>query len=185
VELFGPDWKSALAQGDVDPDFDERSYGSLSQEKREKIRAMSDHYAEAQAEIYLRMVSGELTPEDKKKMQELKQQERQELVGILTPAELEDYDLRNSNTAQNLRAALINLDLSKDDFLAVYRLQKAFDDQYADTAGGKDTAKQRNQAQKQLESQIRSTLGEQRYAEYRRAQDPDYQELFQLTKNYN
>jgi hypothetical protein len=183
AELFGASWKADIARADADPVEDERFFGPLPADKREKVRALVDRFGEAEADVYFRMAGGELSADDKKRLREIKQQERRELAALLTPAELEEYDVRNSETAERIRGALLGQDWSKEEFLAVFRLQKTFDDRFEDSSG--KASAELKAAAAQLESQLKGVLGEQRYAEYSRGQSEDYQELSRLVESFN
>ena len=115
--------------------------------------------------------------------QKLSQRQRKELATILTPEELEQHDLRNSETAQNLRAGLVGLELNEQEFLNIYRWQKKLNDL---TEASKDpTDDKLAQTEKQVEAQIRNLLGEKRFADFQRGNDPDFQDLHQLAKGYD
>ena len=111
-----------------------------------------------------------------------------ELAKILTPQELGDYDLRTSNTANNLRRQLAAFDPSEQEFRTPYQLQKAFDDQYQLSSSiatmAPDQQRQlmteRNQAQQQLNAGIQAALGDQRYADYQRSSNYDFQQTSKL-----
>jgi hypothetical protein len=117
----------------------------------------------------------------------LRNQQHEEIAKLLTPQELEDYDLRTSTTANSLRSRLANFNPTEQEFRTLYQLQKAFDDQYqvlSLSALGPDqqsqTLRQRSEAQTQLTNQIKAALGDQRYAEYQRSSDSYYQETARL-----
>ncbi|MBI3876632.1 MAG: hypothetical protein HY300_11900 [Verrucomicrobia bacterium] len=183
AELFGPDWRSAASQSSSDADFDERFFGGLPEEKREKVRAIDERFTEEIAEVYLRSGGDELSSEEKRKLRDLKQQQRQALAAALTPAELEEYEARNSETAQHLRDTLAGQNWSKEDFLSVFRLQQAFDEKFGE--GSAASRADRMQAEQELQAKLKAALGEQRYAGFQRGQDPDYQDLFRLAQNFN
>lgn len=100
-----------------------------------------------------------------------------EFATVLTPEELEHYDLRTSNTANNLRYRLDTFDASEAEFLTLYRLQRAFDEQYSFT--GTSTPEQsrlRGEASRQLDERIAAALGSVRYADYQRSTDHNFQQ---------
>lgn len=112
---------------------------------------------------------------------------RAEIAKILTPQELEDYDLRTSNTANSLRRQLASFDPTEQEFRTLFQLQRAFDDQYqspmlagAPTEAQRQMMMQRAEAQNQLTEQIKTTLGDQRYADYQRSIDYNYQQTSKL-----
>lgn len=119
----------------------------------------------------------------------LEEAQRAELMKLLTPAELEDYDLRNHNTANNLRSRLASFNPTEQEFRSLFQLQRAFDDRYqpgpafdavVDPEQRRKLASERGQAQRQLTEQIRSALGEERFADYQRSTDNNYDQTYRL-----
>jgi len=99
--------------------------------------------------------------------------------------------MRHSNITQRLRAALSLLDASDAEFRAIYRIHQPFAEiLYPSAVGGSisfspDQARQRNDAQKQVADQLKAALGEQRAADYARANNFEYQNLHRLAQNAN
>ena len=183
-ELLGPGWEQAYRPYPAENVEDEAlRFGDLAAEKREKIRASQKKFAELEADLMNRSLNGILSSEDEKQLEDLHQRQRKELAAILTPEELEQHDLRNSETAQNLRAGLVGLELNEQEFLNIYRWQKKMEEQ---TEAIKDPFDdQLAQSEKQVESQIRNLLGEKRFADFQRGSDPDFQDLHQLASGYD
>jgi hypothetical protein len=64
--------------------------------------------------------------------------------------------------------------------MTIYKLRKTFDETWNQEGLDLDNPAlraQREQAAKQLDEQIKVQLGEERFADYQRAQDPDYRQL--------
>jgi hypothetical protein len=99
--------------------------------------------------------------------------------------------LRNSTTAQALRYTLDGFNPTEDEFRNVYRLQKMFDDQFAEAFDVTDEKQMEIQsiaqgaAQQALNDEIKKTLGEQRFNEYQRAQDEEYKVLLQVADRFS
>ncbi len=103
----------------------------------------------------------------------------------LTPEEFRDYELRMSMTANTLRSQLAGWDPGEQEFLKVYELRKAFDDQFSMFNRGNESSTEqakRREAEKQLNEAIQQALGSDRYAEYERAQDWSFQQIHQAAK---
>jgi hypothetical protein len=100
---------------------------------------------------------------------------------VLTPQEFLDYQLRFSVTANSMRAELAGFDPSEEEFLAIFQMREAFDREHSPFFGFPDATeeehRQRHEAHLALEQHIRDTLGPERFAEYQRAQDHQYQQL--------
>lgn len=118
----------------------------------------------------------------------LEKERHAEIAKLLTPQELEDYDFRTSTTASLLRNQLAAFDPSEQEFRALFQLQQPFDEQYRlnlvlGSLSGEDqrqAMQQRSEAQKLLTEQIKAALGDQRYADYQRSIDGNYQQTTRL-----
>lgn len=174
-QLFGADWRARMARQNPELDFDEHIYGTIPADKRQKIRAILADYERAQSLA------------DDVQASQLKHDLDRRLAEVLTPAELEEYRVRNSETAESLRTLFANAPLDRETFLAAFRVQKQIDDLSEVPAGPGDASAldARADAREQLEAQLSTVLGEQRFAEYERAQDPKYQDLVRVSQEQN
>ena len=119
---------------------------------------------------------------DPAELSKLRQQTRRELSAILTPAQLEEYLLRYSDTARTLRSNLAQLNTfnaTPDEFRAMFRAMDPVNEQLAvvdeSTPQG---VSQRNALLAQAEAALKVALGERRYAQYQLMQDPRYREAY-------
>lgn len=112
----------------------------------------------------------------------LERELRTALAAVLSPAELEEYDLRNSNTGRSMRSELTAFNPTEEEFRALYKLRQPFDEQFGFIYGipSQEQMRQRGEAQKQLLAQIGSALGAERAADYERAIDYNYRQTSQL-----
>jgi len=107
------------------------------------------------------------------------------IQAVLTPEEFLDYQLRFSMTANMLRQQITGFDPSEEEFLTVFKLREEFDREYSPMLLANATAAEQaehSKAQEQLNEQLREVLGEQRYADYERAQDYQYQQLHRIVQ---
>ena len=126
---------------------------------------------------------GQPDAEDMKQIQKMQKEMEAELAKIMTPQEFEDYQLRMSQTAMTMRMQLGSFDPSEDEFRKVFDVKKKFDDEFSMlTAGTEDKAERdkRKAAQDEMNKQLKSILGDDRYAEYERAQDYTYQQIYRI-----
>lgn len=186
-ELLGVDYQMEMSKYWLDEDYEERRYGFLPQEKREKLLALQEKYDELEQELYLK-TKGLMLEEDRQLLRKIQEERQEKLAQILTPEESEEYELRNSNTANNLRTQLTGFEPTEEEFREIFRLQKLLDEEVNQAFEPDDpaTAQMRTQveqeSQEALKEELKKVLGEKRYAEYERAQDGDYQSLVQLTE---
>ncbi len=172
-DLLGPN------TGDYDAERFKRIIPNLSDEKADALSAITQRYNEQRSELFR---GGPLTPDDQEKMRALEKAAHAELAAVLTPEELEQYDLRSSRTAMQLQYNLSAFNPTEAEYRALYRLQAAFDDQFGQmyVSPTQEEMKARNQAQRELQDQIAATLGPDRFAQYQRATDYNYREATKL-----
>lgn len=173
-----PDPKSqmmALAGANaIDSMFDFLSEGK----RMEVTKLMTDH----QTKMAETMKDGAPDGETIMKMQK---QMEDALREKLTPEEFLDYQLRFGMTANLLRNQITGFDPSEEEFMKVFKLKESFDQEFSQFGAANETEaeqKKRTDAQNQLNERIREALGPERYADYNRAQDYSYQQLYQIAK---
>jgi hypothetical protein len=105
-----------------------------------------------------------------------------EIAKLLTPDELEAYDLRTSPLAARLRNQFGAFDATEDEFVAVFRLQNNYNDRLPTLRGrvSPEEMQARAAIQKQLDGEIRTALGDERFEQYQRSQDYGYQQTNSL-----
>ena len=159
-----------------------RRYGDLPREKIEKLERVELDYGELQAEMAA-AARGLMLPEDREKLALLEKEKRADLAAVLSPRELEDFLMRSSSTTARLRAALTSLNASEGEFRAIYQAQSAFDEKFNNRGIvgiaylNADIMKEQQAAQAQANDQIKLALGDQRFAEYLRSSDREFQSI--------
>ena len=176
--LLGPDKKNNMWGG-----WQDNRLGFLPDEKRKDLQQVQQDYQELISEVQQDMQGFQL-PSDREKLKYLQDEQKRDMDALMTPEERTAYDLRMSQTAQNLRWQMTKFDATEDEYTKIFPLQKAFDEKFNnnDSYGNsnqRDQAywKERNEADKQLKAQIKGVIGDERYNEYVRSQDGDYQQL--------
>jgi hypothetical protein len=120
-----------------------------------------------------------------KDMGKVQKEMEAELAKVLSPAEMEDYQLRLSQTSMMMRMQLDGFSPSESEFRELFKLQKGFDDEYSLFARGDEddkTRKAREAAEKELDAKLKTTLGDARYADYEREKDYDYKNIAKAVK---
>ena len=153
--------------------YPENRLGNLPLEKQDQVSLVREEFNEKwnqvsagdrQTESAEDEVSAELRRLDEERLARLAQ--------ILTPQEFQEHELQTSWTAIQLRDQLSAFQPTEAEFLKIYELQKAFDNEYVHYFHGRtDVAAvaRRAEAQQELDGRLQAALGEQRYAEYLRA----------------
>ena len=188
-ELLGVEYRTEMTKYWEDSAYEQQAYVYLPEAKRDQLRALQEKYADLEQEIYLR-ARGLLLEEDQRALRKLSQQREAELTSVLTPEELEQYQLRDSDSAHALRARFSGFAVTEEEFRELFQLQKTFDDRFdkafdpADEAAMALKADAESDALRALEEEMREVLGAERSAELDRAQDEVYQNLTQFADRF-
>lgn len=153
----------------------ERMLDSIPSSKRASIMEVYQKYAMKQAEL---AQGGALDQEDMKNMAGIQQERNAELAQLLTPKELRDFELRMSETSMMLRSQMNGFQPTKEEFEQIFDLKKVMDDEFGSYGMAYSDAESREQyqaAQKEFEQGVKSVLGEERFGDYKMAQDYSYQ----------
>jgi len=189
-ELLGVELRTEMARYTDDGDSPERDYTFLPQEKQDHVKSLAEQYSELEQDVYVR-AGGLLLDEDLEELKQIQRQRRAELASVLTPEELEEYELRHSDTADNLRGTLGGLQPNEEEFRKIFKLQRTFDLEFAQGFDSRDHAameiqsRAAFQAGEALNSELAKALGPERFAQYQRAQDGDYRALLQVTERFD
>ena len=116
-----------------------------------------------------------------------REQTRAELRQVLSPEELEEFLLRYSHVAHNLRYELGALNPTEAEFRRVFRAVDPLEHQMQLEFGtvAAMSPEQRDRFQRQRQQAIREALGPERFAEYLLAQDPVYQAMVDQARQRN
>ncbi len=199
-EVLGGDF---FAYGSGDPTVAQRrQFGDLPAAKIEMLQRILDDYSDIGSQA--RAGSQGITlPEDREKSALIDRERRADIAALLTPEELADYEMHTSMVVNRLRTPLTLMDATEDEFRTLYKIQQGYNDRIYGrsntmtsyvpggmmTIAGTDTngvtAAQRNEAQQQMQADIKAALGDARYAEYQRASNSEFQQLNRLTQRYD
>ncbi len=171
-----PDFKQQAAQ--IFNPF-ETMMDFLPDEKKTQVLKA---FADMQAKMAKLSKDGQPDGRDFQKLQ--KEMEASVKQG-LTPEEALQFDLRFSMTANSMRAQVSGFEPSEQEFMAIYKVRKAFDDEFSPMSRGdesEDERKKRQEAENQLKEQIKQTLGDARYKDYELAQDWQFQQMLRAAK---
>jgi hypothetical protein len=163
----------------------QRRYGALAPDKAAGLQRIEKDYQELIGDI--RQSSGDFElPADREAIRLLKEERERDIAALLTPEERAAHALRSSPTADRLRWRMTQLDATEAEYLKIYPLQQAFDQQFEreddehyrgsfdEPDRGEDFWDRRRAAQEELNRQIRSVVGEERYLATQKQHDQDY-----------
>ncbi|HWX21556.1 MAG TPA: LysM peptidoglycan-binding domain-containing protein [Candidatus Binatia bacterium] len=185
TRLLGPNWEAGDLVNLPRPSrpgvvLDGPVLGSLSPETKQAIADLSQR-SEERLQAYLDAQRALGKDPDPVELAKLRQQTRTELAHVLSPTQLEEFLLRYSQYANNLRSDFGQLrffDATPDEFRAVFRATDPIDQQIQMLADATDpnSVQARKALQDQRENAIKAALGPQRYDEYRMLHDPLYRD---------
>ena len=150
-----------------------------------KQTEVAEVFQKYQAKMMKGFSGGAPDADDMKKMQATQKEMEAELGKLLTPQEFEDYQLRMSQTAMVMRMQLASFDPNEQEFRDIFKAKKKFDDEfgiYGMASQDKAEKEKYNAAKKELDAQMKQTLGDTRYADYERAQDWAYQAIYRVAE---
>jgi hypothetical protein len=137
------------------------------------------------SQLLKKMAQGASDAQDMAEIRQLRQDRDSRIATMLTPGQKMEYDLRKSPTAANMRLQMDGFDPSEDEFRDIFSAQKAFDDEYGVVPGASISpadAEIRQFAEEEMNNQIRTSLGDDRYQDYLRQTDYDYKSIHKITQ---
>jgi len=115
-------------------------FGGLPDSLRERLSKILDETDSAREAVLAAAVGRELEQAEMEKLDQITEDKETALKQALTPAQREDFEIRNSALAQELReeVSLRNLELGEDSFRALFRARSRFQEEIARaaTSGG-------------------------------------------------
>jgi hypothetical protein len=146
----------------------QRQYGGLSLEKIATLQRITEDYRDLSNQVSLDS-RGITLAEDREKQALLKAEQRADIARLLTSEELDEYDLRSSPTASQLRSRLAAFEPREQEFRALYKIYATLDITFeAGAELSPERRRERTEAEQQLAPKIEAALGAQRYADYLR-----------------
>jgi hypothetical protein len=175
-ELLGPD---GFLGADEMQAYQKRQYGDLARDKLEQMQNIAADYNELRQQIY-QTANGVILPEDREKLSLLEKEQRADMSAILTPEELENYDLRSSTTASMLRSQLSTFKPTEEEFRALFRATRAAEEQYGALSAAGPNPNQMRDIQAAVLAEMTNSMPPDRLAELKQAADPAYQQINRL-----
>jgi LysM repeat protein len=185
TSLLGPNWETGDLVSIPRPSqpgvvLDGPVLGALSAEVKQAIQTVSLR-SQDRMQAYLDAQRSAGKEPDPAELAKLRQQTRDDLAHVLSPPDLEEFLLRYSQNANDLRTEFGDLrffDPTPDEFRAVFRATDSLDQRIQLLADAKDASslEARKALEDQRENAIKVALGPKRYEEYRALHDPVYRD---------
>lgn len=153
-----------------------RRFGNMSDDKINALLKLDQEYNEVRAVAS----AGEQTGNGRDRAEArraLEAEKRADLEAVLSPAELEQYDMRNSDTAQRVQSAIRNVDVTEAEYAQLYAIQKAQDALNPNGKrefNGAEGMVNRVVSQTEINEQARAILGDDRFFKYLESADQGY-----------
>lgn len=189
AQLLGPDWEKSLTFGAIAPmgtvALNGPVLGALSAEAKRSVFDINSRSRD-RLNAYYDAVAKEGRQPDAAEVARLKQESRAELAQVLDANQLEEYLLRYSDTAGQLRNDLQGVEVSPEEFRAMFRARDPFDQELARYEGGTDagSVQRREDLEQQREAALKRALSPERFAAMKLNQDPDFQRAKETVQQY-
>jgi hypothetical protein len=152
-----------------------RQFGNLPAEKLTQLQSINSDYAELQQEIYAKS-KGVILAEDREKLAFLQKEKLADITKMLTPQEFEEFQVRNSNTTKMLRDKFTDFNATEAEFRALYKASTSVDEKM----GSDRIFRDHREYEAALLAAAQTALSPERFAEYKQANDPQYQQINRL-----
>lgn len=166
---------------------DRSQFSFLPAAKRDALRRITQDYDEMFAKFS--GSGGIQLASDREKLRLLRLEKERDIAALLSPDELAAYEMRTSTSGNTVRGRYGDAIESEAEFQKIYALQKAFDEKFPREAlVGRippEVMRARSEAERQLDADIRATVGDDRYAALRRAADADVRVIDSLAQRLN
>ena len=185
VELLGvdPEKQQRIEDGnDEIYDWQERQVAFLPESKRAAAQKILDDFQDKQQEMYAAN-AGIWDAQSRVDQRNLETNKLAAMAGILSPSEFREFELRQSQTAQQLSSDLRSLSVSREEYEAIFDTKKKYGDSIYNYGGlNKEEQKQAEENMKAMKAELAATLGADKFKEFERGTDYYYQQLQRLAK---
>lgn len=187
TELFGFDPQKRQREESGIFDYRERQVSFLPAEKREVVQRYLDEYSAKENE-HQRRNRGLHDAQERAERKELQEEKKRGLAAFLSPEEVRQWELRSSQMASQLQSEITTMSLTQAQYEALFAVRSKVGDAiffWSDMAEDPKARERTEQAKKQLQDDIKATLGEELAKEWELGRNFDYQQLFRLAKTEN
>ena len=173
TQLLGVGWdrQRNMAGGNAIR-FDGAVLSKLAPETKSAVERIESNARRARAEAE-QSAQQEGRAVDPGQLADLRQDLRRQLASVLTPEQLEEYLLRYSPTAEQMRDELLGYGAEADEFRRIFRARDSFEQQLAAlNSNDPGTPARRVQLERARDEAIRQAVGPERFAFYQVSQSP-------------
>jgi hypothetical protein len=186
VELLGvdPEKERRKEEGFDEPmHWMDSRVAFLPEAKREAALKYLEEFEDKMQDFYARN-QGMWDAQSRVEQKQLEAEKLQGLAQFLTPQELREYELRQSQTANQLSHDLRTLSVTRDQYEAIFDIRKKYGDSIYNY-GDIETKEARQKVEDNktaMKAELATTLGPVMAKEFERSQDHSYQQLTRLAQ---
>ena len=154
----------------------------IPEETKAELNTLEQEFG---SQLLKKMAQGASDAQDMAEIRQLREERDSRISTMLTPDQKMEYDLRKSPTAANMRLQMDGFEPSEDEFRDIFAARQSFDDEYGVVPGASilpADAEIRQLAEQEMNEQIRSSLGDDRFQDYLRQTDYDYKSINKITE---
>lgn len=188
VELLGvdPEKEHRKAEGYPDYyDYYESQFSFLPESKREAVRACLDDFEDKRQDLSARN-RGLFDAQYREEQKQLELERMQGLAQFLSPQELREFELRQSQMATQLSSELQNTKLTREQYEALFDIRKKYGDSIRNDFNWGETpqegAQRAAKSMAALQAELATAIGPDTAKEFVRGQDYGYQQLNRLAQ---
>lgn len=181
TQLLGGHWapRALTDAEDVGNESGLRVEGPLAH-KGAALQTWQLKYAALDDAVHSGAVGRDLTEAEIAQLDAIAAAREAELAKLLTPAEREEFDLRNSDQAMELRDRMIGFEVSEVEFRALYRLEQERAQRLPTLPADQALA-----AEAQFAAAAAKVLGPDRHAWFAAAGDANFRELHEISQRHD
>ena len=176
TQLLGADWnsqKSTVASGSIR--FDGPVLSKLPAEARTSVERIEANSRRLRTEMQERArLEGRAVSEQE--LARIRQETRRELAAVLDPAQMEEYLLRYSQTADEMREQLRGFGTEPDEFRRIFRARDEFDQLLAGLGDDPASVNRRAELTRLRDEAVRQAVGAERFSLYQASQSPSFRQ---------
>ncbi len=184
TRLLGPGWDAALVERERTPlALVGPVLGNLPEEVKASIQEIAARSTDRMREfIGQRQAAGEIV--STADLAALREEMRLQLAAILNPQQLEEFQLRYSESARSLREELAGFNATPEEFRSLFRAVDPIDREIQSQFSGKDAAsvRARQEREHQRLAAIRNAMDLTRFEVYQALQDPAYRDALAVSQ---
>jgi len=188
VELLGidPELERRKADGFQQYfDYYDNQVSFLPESKRETVRKYLDEFEEKRQEFYARN-RGLYDAQYRDGQRQLEAERLQGLAQLLSPQELREFELRQSQIANQISSELQNTRLTREQYEALFDIRKKYGDSiynYADSAeNAREGSEKAAKNMAAMQEELAAALGPDTAKEIVRGRDYGYQQLNRIAQ---